>query len=214
MIIDTSYFLNKQVYIPNAVAQPTVITTVPTNVSQLQQFIDEKEYLLLFNALGNEQYTELLDQFEVGGAWKPDALPKWKDFVDGKGQWKGLRYSLGNAKVSLIAYYVYFYYLSEDWTSYTTTGIQMPNAENSTTVMPNDKQAKAWNKFVLMYGGWIGNNLNYHFSQNWNGIYMQWGRNGLYNDNEYSLYRFMSENQDLYSLAFFTGYSPINAMGL
>lgn len=215
MIIDTTYFLNKSVFIPNAVVQPSIGSNTPTAAIQLQQEIDEKENELLLSCLGYEQTKELLSQFEVNGAWKVSALQKWKDLVDGLEfdgkKWNGLRYTIGTKKISLIAFYVFFYYLKEDYSTYSTTGIQVAKSENAVSQLPNEKQASAWNKFVNMYNG---NNLatrNYNFSSNWNGKMLRWN-NG--ERNEVSLYDFLSAKSDVYDLSFFNHYGIINSMNL
>lgn len=216
MIIDTSYFLNKSVFIPNAIAQPSIGGNTPTAVTQLQQEIDQKEAEFLIMALGYEQYSELMNQFEDNGDWKDTALEKWKELVDGKTydnkHWNGLRYSLGSKKISLIAFFVFFYYLGSDFTSYTTTGIQSPNAENSTKQIPNHKQAEAWNTFLKMYNGGKSCSTAPSYFSNWNGEGIQWG--GSSNNNEINLYEFLSENSEVYDISFFKRQSIVNAFNL
>lgn len=215
MIIDTTYLLVKEVFIPNAVAQPSIGSNTPTAIIQLQQEIDEKENELLLSCLGYEQTKELLNQFEINGAWKVSALQKWKDLVDGAEfdgkKWNGLRYTIGTKKISLIAFYVFFYYLKEDYSTYSTTGIQVAKSENAVSQLPNEKQASAWNKFVNMYNGNNIANRNYNFSSNWNGKMLRWN-NG--ERNEVSLYDFLSAKSDVYDLSFFNHYGIINSMNL
>lgn len=216
MIIDTSYFLNKSVFIPNAVKQPSIGGNTPDAVSQLTEEINEKEAKLLIMALGYEQYLELSEQFETNGEWKSDALDKWKELVDGvtygEKRWNGLRYTLGTKKISLIAYYVFFYYLGEDFTSYTTTGVQSPDAENSTKQTPNHKQAGAWNTFVKMYNGSKLCSTQPSYFSNWNGHGIQW--RGNTDANEVDLYEFLSNNSETYDTSFFQRQNVINAMNL
>lgn len=216
MIIDTSYFLTKSVFIPNAVSQPSIGGNTPTSIVQLQQEIDEKEAKLLIQSLGYEQYAELMDQFEADGSWKLTALDKWKELVDGvtydDKRWNGLRYTFGTKKISLIANYVFFYYLSSDSSTYTSTGVQVPNAENSDRQTPNNKQADAWNEFVRMYNGSGSCRTMPSFFNNWNGIGMRWI--GSDNSNEVSLYNYLSAHTDLYDLSFFKRETIINAWNL
>lgn len=216
MIINTSYFQKKDVYIPNSTVQPSTLPNpTPTAVSQLQQYIDDKEYELLLAFLGHEQLTELLSQFTEAGEWITEPMQKWVDLVDGKDEWRGLRYTYGTNKVSLIAYYVFFYYLSEDFKIYNTTGLQVPQSENAINSTPNDKTSKAWNTFVRMYNGV---NLSRYgvpqptFFTNWNGTGMMWGNS--INQNEITLYEFMSKNSNVYDTGKFTFYPVINSFGL
>lgn len=226
MIINSTYFTNKSVFIPGVVAQPSIGSAAPSNVSLLEQEIDQKEYALLLSLLGQAQLTELYDQFELiegdtEWTWKADALQKWKNFVDGVvydgKKWNGLRYTIGTKKVSLIAYYVFFYYLGQDFRVYSNTGMQVPEAENSTRQYPNVAQVKAWNEFVRMVGG-NRNGRNYTFFTNWNGMGMRWG--GFTNNNEITLYQFLQDNSDVYDNSFFTvpnastGSGIINSFGL
>jgi len=215
MIIDNSYFLNKAVYIPHAVAQPSIGGNTPNSVLQLQGEIEEKESEFLVSFLGWEQYAELIDQFEDAApyAWKPDALQKWKDLVDGKEDWRGLRYNVGNKKISIIAYYVFFHYLASDFSSYSTTGVQVAEAENSTRQLPNGKQVSAWNQMVKMYGlEGSYSRSNYQFSQNWNGTMLQWLGNVI--GNETTLYDFMHSRPEDFDTSFFTPRSLVNIYNL
>lgn len=215
MIITTAYFLNKNVFIPNAVVQPSIGSNTPNSLNQLQAEIDEREDELLLSFLGQAQKTELYDQFETDGSWKPTALQKWKDLVDGVDfdtkHWNGLRYTIGTKKISLIAYYVYFWYLKEDYATYSTTGIQVAQAENAISQLPNEKQVSAWNKFANMYNGGNISQRGYTFSRNWNGTMLRWN-NG--EKNQVSLYDFMSTKSDVYDLSFFNNYEIINSMNL
>lgn len=215
MIINTSYFLKKDVFIPNAVVQPSIGSITPTSITQLTAEIDEREYEFVLSFLGYEQTEELFSQFESDGTWKETALQKWKDLVDGavfeEKKWKGLRYSIGTQKISIIAYYVFFYYLKEDYAKYSTTGIQVAQSENAINQMPNEKQASAWNKFVNMYDGGNISDRNYSFSRNWNGLMLRWGNN---HKNQVSLIDFIRAKSDVYDTGFITHYGVINSTNL
>lgn len=211
MIIDISYFLKKDVFIPNAVVQPSIGSNTPTSIIQLQAEIDEKEYEFILSFLGYEQTEELFNQFEADGTWKVSALLKWKNLVDGLDNWKGLRYTSGTQKISIIAYYVFFYYLKEDFATYSSTGIQVAQAENSTTQLPNEKQASTWNKFVNLYDGGNIQERNYSFSNNWNGIML---RRNSGQRNQVSLLDFIRANSNDYDTNFLSYYGLINSANL
>lgn len=217
MIIDTSYFQNKSVFIPNSTKVPSIGSNNPDSVAMLQQEIDAYEERLLVGALGHEQYNELKEQFEeVQGVWqlKADAVQKWFDLVEGIDNWNGLRYSFGTKKISLIAYYVFFYYLKGDFSTYTTTGVQIPNSENSTGQSPNPKLSETWNTFIEMYWGNTPQNGQPTFGHNWNGTYMQWG-GGHNNQNQMSLYDFLSSRPEDYDVKFFSRLGGlVNTFGL
>lgn len=211
MIIDAQYFQTKELYIPNSVAQPTIGSVSPSATAQLNEEIDSIEQSLLLDVLGYEQLQELLAQFESNGDWIVDPLQKWVDLVDGKDDWKGLRYSIGSKKVSLIAYYVFFYYLGMDFQTYSTTGMQMPRAENSVTNDVSVKQVSVWNKFIAMYVGDVIYGLP-SVQSNWNGDYINFS--GKLVGNEVSLYQYLLKNSDVYDTSYFTFKKNLNYVGI
>jgi hypothetical protein len=211
MIIDAQYFQTKELYIPNSVAQPTIGSVSPSATVQLNEEIDSIEQSLLLDVLGYEQLQELLAQFESNGDWIATPLQKWVDLVDGKDDWKGLRYSIGTKKVSLIAYYVFFYYLGMDFQTYSTTGMQMPRAENSVTNDVSVKQVSVWNKFIAMYVGDVIYGLP-SVQSNWNGDYINFS--GKLVGNEVSLYQYLLKNSDVYDTSYFTFKKNLNYVGI
>jgi hypothetical protein len=211
MIINAQYFQTKELYIPNSVAQPSIGSVSPTATTQLDEEIGSIEQSLLLDILGYEQLQELNAQFETNGDWKVGALQKWKDLVDGKDDWKGLRYTIGTKKISLIAYYVFFYYLGMDFQTYSTTGMQIPQAENSIMNAPGIKQVSVWNKFILMYVG-RGMNDNGDVSYNWNGTFISFGNTNI--GNEVTLYQYLSTNNSVYDITYFRNKTPLNYFGL
>lgn len=211
MIINAQYFQTKELYIPNSVAQPSIGSVSPSAVTQLNEEIESIEQSLLLDILGYEQLQELNAQFEPNGDWIANPVQKWVDLVDGKDDWKGLRYTIGTKKISLIAYYVFFYYLGMDFQTYSTTGMQIPMAENSQTNNPSVKQVSVWNKFIRMYVG-RGMYDNGDVSSNWNGDYISFGDTMI--GNEVTLYRYLTNNRNIYDVTFFTNKTPLNYFGL
>jgi hypothetical protein len=212
MIINAQYFQSKELYIPNAVAQPSIGSVSPSALVQLENEIESIEQSLLLDALGYAQLTELMAQFEANGDWKPTADQKWKDLVDGKENWRGLRYTVGTQKRSLIAYYVFFHYLGTDYQTYSTTGMQIAESENAVRNDPSIKQVTIWNKFIAMYIGNGRNGRSIGTTSNWNGVYLPFDANDLGND--ISLYQFLAKNKDVYDVNMFTNKTPINYAGL
>lgn len=214
MIIDNSYFLYKPLFIPQSSSQiPSGGTGYAKASEEINYFIQDKESEFLLSFLGYEQYTELLSQFNAEGSWKDDALEKWIDLVDGKEDWKGLRYSIGSYKKSIIAYYVYFYWLLEDNKTNTVMGQQKPESANSTSLIPNDSQSKVWNDMLKMYGFYPAYNSNPVFFTNWNGTGIRWIGSNMYS-NVVTLYDFMVKNNDVYDTSKFTNYQPVNPYNL
>lgn len=211
MIINAQYFQTKELYIPNSVAQPSIGSVIPNAATQLEQEIESIEQSLLLDILGYEQLQELNAQFQEDGDWVEDPIQKWVDLVDGKDDWRGLRYTIGTKKVSLIAYYVFFYYLGMDFQTYSTTGMQIPKAENSIMNDPTVKQVSVWNKFVRMYVG-TGMYDNGDVTNNWNGQFISFG--DTKSGNEVSLYKYLRDNRDIYDISYFTNKTPLNYFGI
>ena len=211
MIINAQYFQTKELYIPNSVAQPSIGSVLPSATAQLNEEIESIEQSLLLDILGYEQLQELMAQFDEDGEWVEDPIQKWVDLVDGIDDWKGLRYTIGTKKISLIAYYVFFYYLGTDFQTYSTTGMQIPRAENSLYNNPSVKQTTVWNKFIRMYIGDVRYGLPV-LENNWNGDFLNFS--GKVIGNEVSLYDYLMKNRDLYDTTYFTVKSHINYMGL
>lgn len=211
MIINAQYFQTKELYIPNSVAQPSIGSVLPSATAQLNEEIESIEQSLLLDILGYEQLQELMAQFDEDGNWIATPVQKWVDLVDGKEDWKGLRYTIGTKKISLIAYYVFFYYLGTDFQTYSTTGMQIPRAENSLYNNPSVKQTTVWNKFIRMYIGDVRYGLPV-LENNWNGDFLNFS--GKVIGNEVSLYDYLMKNRDLYDTTYFTVKSHINYMGL
>lgn len=216
MIIDSSYFLNKMVFIPNTVSQPSIGSNTPTNVDTLKGEIEDREKELLISILGYTQYLELKDQFveTTPGVWNWVALPvqKWKDLVDGKENWLGLRYTIGGKKVSLIANYVFCKYLEDDYSAYTTTGTVISDAANSTQVNPTQKITIAWNKFVEMLNGYNRcSRSNRSLFQHWNWDGIQYGQKDQI---ELNLFDFMQLYPDNYDVSNFQIRTVVNSLGL
>lgn len=211
MIINAQYFQTKELYIPNSVAQPSIGSVLPSATAQLNEEIESIEQSLLLDILGYEQLQELMAQFDEDGNWIADPMQKWVDLVDGVNDWKGLRYTIGTKKISLIAYYVFFYYLGIDFQTYSTTGMQIPRAENSLYNNPSVKQTTVWNKFIRMYIGDVRYGLPV-LENNWNGDFLNFS--GKVIGNEVSLYDYLMKNRDLYDTTYFTVKTHINYMGL
>jgi len=207
MIIDTTYFILPPLQIPNAVAQPSIGLNTPNNVQKLQAVIDRVEYIFLWNLLGYEQYTELKAQFNPDGTWIAEPLEKWVDLVDGKDSWPGLRYEVGDNKVSLIAYYVYHEFLKNDRQYYSSTGLVAAEAANAVKTSVSEELTEKWNDFVIQYQGC--DNYNY-FRDWWHG----WWYSQPITENYISLYDYMQSNDAVYDVSFMKLYSVKNRFGL
>lgn len=120
--------------------------------STLTAYIEQFEPEFLIKALGYTLYnlliTNLTEQRFVD-------LINGGTYVNRHGyteQYKGLKYSYGTGdnvvKFSMIADYVYWYYLRDNAVQVGTTGTSVTATENATRVSPITKQVKAWNDMV------------------------------------------------------------------
>lgn len=144
--IDTTYFTG-DINVSNAL-----------NVTQLDQAIKQYEKEILIKLMGYELYTLLQADLDEG-------VPQTQiyiDLVNGAEfthtfrsneitlKWEGLK---NDALISLIAYYVYYNFVSRDITKYMGTGISMaPKGKDWERVSPVDKLCDVWEKMRVLYG--------------------------------------------------------------
>lgn len=120
----------------------------------LTWFIDQGEEKVLSDLLGYELYKN----YKTGiAAVSPDA--KWADLRDGKeytnrnevlSKWKGLKFTSGTAKKSLIANFVYFNYMQDQFSITTGTGEKQATNQNAINATAGVKMVRAWNEMVGM----------------------------------------------------------------
>lgn len=116
-LIDSTYFVGE-------------INLPAGKYSDLALFIARLEKQFLRKALGYELAQLVIDN---------DVLVA--DLTAGSGQWEGF---INTGKESVIAYYVYYYYLRSKVTFTTNTGEKKPDNENSTDATPAFKVMRAW----------------------------------------------------------------------
>lgn len=142
--IDSTYFFGE-----NTIAQKS-----NTGVSgSLTLFIDEYEEKLLTDLFGYELYKA----YKAGIAVLPTPATKWTDIRDGKeytnragvlSKWKGLKFTDGTAKKSLIANYVYWHWQQNEMTVTTGNGEKVPNNQSAINASAAQKMVWAWNRMV------------------------------------------------------------------
>lgn len=195
-IIDETYFQSPKREVPNLEEADS------KTFAELELLIDEKCRSLLLDFLTFEQVTEL-NSYLVGGLLPvpPTGVPqKWIDLINGTTYekngitliWTGLICSKGTYKGSLLADYVYYYWLTENASYMTGVGDAKANPKGATLVNPTQRVVNTWNDFVVQYQGIL---------------YNDWGRNwynyGLfpfcYKQNfEVSLMQFLQDNDTIY----------------
>lgn len=113
----------------------------------------EKEYLI--HVLGYDLYAQLIANYNTL------TDDKWKWLVEGKTfvvtlsaidytvNWNGL---INTAKLSPIAYYVYYKYVEQNYQQLTGLGVGAQNNENATTVDPSNKMVWSNNECRKLTG--------------------------------------------------------------
>lgn len=118
MFLTHDYFINELHIVGHNKSAPTGSTTDSTSSNaKLSNAIKEYEAEVLEKVFGFEMLKELSKNVE-NKAVKSSAPEKWKKLVNGeeytlngtKYNWRGLLFSLGGIKKSLLAYYVYCHY--------------------------------------------------------------------------------------------------------
>ena len=117
-LIDSTYFVGE-------------ISLPVGKYSDLELFISQLEKQFLRKALGYELSKIVIENTD----------PLVADLIAGSGQWEGFT---NTGKESVIAYYVYYYYLRSKVTFTTSTGEKKPDNENSTDATPAFKVMRAW----------------------------------------------------------------------
>lgn len=121
--------------------------------ASLTMFIDEHEEKLLTDLLGYELYK----LYKAGIAVLPTPDAKWTAIRDGKEytnrsgvltKWKGLRFSDGTAKKSLIANYVYWHWLQNAAYTTTASGEKTVKTGGAVEASPVYKMVRSWNQMV------------------------------------------------------------------
>ena len=169
--------------------------------AELELLIDEKCRLLLLDFLTVDQFNEL-DSYLVNDMFPEDTsgIPqKWIDLVNGveytkndvKLIWNGLRYSKGSYKGSLLADYVYYFWLETQASYMTGVGDAKGQPKGAILVNPTQRLVSTWNDFIKQYQGvnefWYTNNNCFKYYP------------VCYRKNyEVSLIQFLSDNEEDY----------------
>ncbi len=132
--------------------------------AELELLIDEKCRLLLLDFLTVDQAQELDSYLGEDGLFPEDTtgIPqKWIDLVKGVEYtkndvnliWNGLIYSKGTYKGSLLADYVYYYWLETQASYMTGVGDAKGQPKGAILVNPTQRLVSTWNDFAKQYQG-------------------------------------------------------------
>ena len=114
-----------------------------SNSEKLNSIILSREEECLSILLGYTLYKELITEPLTARMLQ---LKYGAEYTDENGilqKWRGLI----NGKVSLIAYYIYYYYQQSDATRFTGIGTIIPTSQIGKSVSPGDSMIYAWNLF-------------------------------------------------------------------
>lgn len=203
-IIDQTYF-QKELFIPNLNEMDSDVS------SDLDIDIDKYVRSLLRDALGLDLFKDL-DSNIVNGALKEDALDKWKDLVNGieyikngiNYKWGGLIQTEGSFKNSLLAKYVYFFWLRDSVSKLTGVGEKRIEATNAVSVNSSQRLVSIWNSFIEDYQGQTLVPSPYSCFDTYT-----WEDDGFV-----SLIQFISDNATDYPNPALRTFSPMNQLGL
>jgi hypothetical protein len=211
-------YLISEVNFVRELSIPNLSSSQSGNLELLHLYADEKPRLLLQHCLGFELFDELDSQI-TNGVLNEDADQKWVNLVYGcvydNKKWKGLLFQEGSFNTSVLAYFTYWNWLNDLYSS--NLQIQVKNAEN---VNPTSSQVAVWNKFIEMYQGF---NNNYMFGNKFNNLqticYSDFKRDYFQanKSNYVSLIQFLEENKEDYpdaELYRFENSSNSNSLGL
>jgi hypothetical protein len=149
------YIINDSYFQSNSRAIPNLDEADSKNFANLELLIDENCRLLLRMFLTKAEITEL-ESYLIDGIFPvvTTGIPqKWIDLVNGKGNWKGLVYSLGTAKQSLLADYVYYFFLVDEVSYMAGVGDVKALTKGAMGVNPTQRIVRIWNEFVREYQG-------------------------------------------------------------
>ena len=210
-IIDETYFI-KELSVPNINEIDSDSLTV------LKQYIDEYSRQVLQNALGYVLFNDL-DSNVTDGVLDVLAPTKWINFVNGveytkdgkQYKWRGLKYTEGLHKSSLLAKNVFYHWLKDNVTQITGTGEKSIKSVNADSVNSNQRLVTVWNNFVSEYQG-----AENHFPNVWykgNTQVIDWFGNGI-NLGYVSLIQYLIDNEVDFPEANLTIFKTQNQFGL
>jgi len=136
-LIDSTYFV-KDINIPDS------------DYSDIDSYIERYEKEILIKLLGYELW-------KLVNAYDPTTSEqRIKDLVEGKEwtysgnliKWNGFK---NDDKISLIAYYVYYWYVRNKNVNFQTTGTQKAKNENSAAASPVQLLSQAWDRLGNLY---------------------------------------------------------------
>lgn len=207
---------------------PNTTEAISSSGDQLNLLIDVSARLCLQDALGFELFDSL-DGDIVDGELKPDADPRWDDFVNGKEytsrgktmKWPGLKAKYGDNNLSVLVSYAYYNWISETYTKLNGVGQGTGKAKNVVQTNHIPKAVEAWNGFLMLYqGDYFTENPKalfdyYYFRAPY--FYRGYLHNSCMNRNRsgyVSMLRYLYDNKDVYPEPRLEVHELQNSLGL
>jgi hypothetical protein len=142
-LIDSTYFI-REIDLPS--------TAISGTKEDLATFITQYEKEVLIDLLGYELYKDFIaNSGDTRWTRLTNGYEYQEDYQDGTTtvKWNGL---INTDLISLIAYYVYFYYAKFHATRTSRVGESIDLSENANMTTWTPKMVNAWNEFVGLYG--------------------------------------------------------------
>lgn len=182
-------------YDPNAVG----------STDELSLFIEQFEPKCLVTVLGYSLYKELLTNLESDGTVSPGADQKWKDLVDGKDNYEGIK--------KVLTPYIYFYYLENDESHHTGVGVVKDKPKGAEQFSMRKKAVTAWREF---YNAAVGMNYKPGITakSSYLGTVIGVDYDAGDDDKYWSLYKFLDERSEDFPTANPSVVNNINTYGI
>lgn len=147
-LIDNTYFFG-EISLPESV--------IDGDFATIDDYIERYEKQALIDLLGYTLYKDLKAEIdaEAGYSTRWDRLVNGHEYeVSYNGdthlvKWEGL---VNDEKRSLLAYYIYFYFVRYNITHTTGFGEMMQQSENAQRISPSQKMVNAWNEYIRLRG--------------------------------------------------------------
>lgn len=208
-------YLIDKTYFQGIISFPNASEYDGSTQDPLELAIDTYCPMFLQEVLGTVLFNEL-NPLISGVVLSPTAPQKWKNLVDGctyedgKKIWKGLRYTQGLYKGSILAYFTYYMQYQASYSS--GVGQIVNTAKNATNVNPTQHLTDVWNGFVEMYQGTCYNEPVQIYR---NGtLFVDYLGGGINNSGYVSLLEFLSDKETDYPEYTATALNYKNQLGL
>lgn len=193
MLINDTYF-------QGILNVPNIYEVNSLELTQLNYAIDKWGTLFIQEFLGYELFNEFSTHL-TGGNLNATAPQKWKNLVNGieytlnnkTFKWRGLIYSEGISKISIIAYFVY--YMKYQNSVNTSMGLVGVEPRNGININPFEHLTTIWNEFIYMYQGTTNTNAKRYIHQ---GVIFDDFYCGVNSSSYVSLLQFITDNKQDY----------------